>query len=336
MDSTPKGWWKRLGTFIVVGAVASSCDLSSLAHDERPIPNEVDHAPVQREAVAPALLPLIDSVGLFRFPVPNVAAREMPLDTALAQAREFLFYALNITVIRATAESQRGAFIDLGTLVKCSRPQLSRAPYERPPDSLTHSLQLQLGSRWFIPFCSARQTPEVIVSVATLGNSVRYQDGRSVGASENQNLAFQVRGIRWEWTVEHIVTAEEAVNEVYAVTGVRTARLPEVAHADKINGRPADQGGACPVWRVGLEQPVRFATVFSQRRLTVAEVFVTDSECPGVTGRTILLAPWAEQPATREIKATVRDSLSPTGYRTEVHLARLLTPVEFESVVIER
>ncbi len=314
----------------------ASCSLSSLAHDDRPLPNDVDQVPVLREAVVPTLLPLITAAGLFAFPVPNVAVDEMPLDTALVQAREYLFYALNIGVIRGTAEGQRGAFIDLGKLVACNRPQLLPSAYERPADSVPRPIRLQVGASWSIPFCGTRQTPEVIVTVATLGNKVRYENGRPVADSANGHFAFQVRGIRWEWRAEHAVTAEEAVNEVYAVTGVRAARLPELANAAQINGRFVTASGPCPVWRVGLERPVRVAAAFSLRRLDVAEVFVADSDCPGVLGRTVVLTPWAEQPATREFRVSVRDSLSTTGFRNEVYLARLRAPVTFESAIIER
>ena len=223
----------RVAPLAVAIAVAASCNWSSLAHDDRPIPTEVDQVPVLREAIVPTLLPLINAAEAFRVSDANVASDELSLDTALVQAAEWLFYGLNNFTIRGTVEGQRGAFIDLPTLVACNRPQLARSVYERPPDSLPSALRLQLVSYWMIPFCGTRRTPELVVSVATLGNNVRYKNSRPVGDTVSQNLAFRVAGIPWEWRTEHLVTAEEAVNELYAVTGVRAARLPELAIAHR-------------------------------------------------------------------------------------------------------
>ncbi|HJU74330.1 MAG TPA: hypothetical protein VJ717_11340 [Gemmatimonadaceae bacterium] len=310
--------------------------VDSLAHDERPVPNEVDDARVQRDALVPALHASIDSAtGLFRFPVPNVAADEMPLDTASAQAAEYLFYVLNISVIRGAVEGQRGAFIDLPTLVRCSRPHLMRSVYERPPDSLPAAIRFQLGSYWTIPFCGNRRTPEVVVSIVTLGNNARYKNSQSVGDTTGQTLAFRIAGVPWEWNVEHVVTAEEAVNETFAVTGVRAAQLPEAVIALQVNGRQAGSVW-CPLWRVALERPVRMAAVFSLRRLDLREVYVGDSSCPGVIGRVILATPLAEQPESREVAVVIRDASDPTGFRRVVHAARYKSPVNFESVIIER
>jgi hypothetical protein len=329
--------WYRIATFAGCITSTASCSslVDSLAYDERPIPADVVQVPVQREAVVPALLPSIDENGLLRFPTPTVPRDEMPLDTAVAQAGEFLFYALNIVLYRSGAESERGAFIDLPTLAPCNRPQLTRSVFETPPDTLIPAIRLQLGGRWTIPFCGTRRTPEVIVSVATLSNGARFQNSRPVGDTLNQLLAFRVNGIRWEWTAEHMVTAEEAVNEAYAVTGVRVARVPELVAASQINGRPAGYV-VCPVWRLTLERPVRMGGFYSQRLLDLSEVYVADSDCPGVIGRTILLTPWREQPTSREFAVVVRDPTSPDGFRRHVYVATYKAPVAFESVIMVR
>jgi hypothetical protein len=336
MNQSIRDRWSGVAPLAVVIAVASSCNLSSLVHDDRPIPNDVDQVPVLRAAIVPALLPLVDAAGLLRFPLPNVGSDEMSLDTALVQAGEYLFYGLNVFFIRASVEGQRGAFIDLPTLVACNRPQLARSVYERPPDSLPPALRLQLVDYWMIPFCGTRRTPEIVVSVATRGNNVRYKNSRPVGDTVSQTLAFRVAGIPWEWKVEHLVTAEEAVNEVYAVAGVRAARLPEIALAQQINGQPASGHPSCAVWRIALERPLRIAAVYSLRRLDVAELYVAEGGCPAQVTRTILLTPWHEQPTAREFAASIRDSTAASGFRREVHTARYRAPVAFESVVIER
>ena len=329
--------WFRIATF--AGCITSSAGcgnlVDALAYDDRPVPVDVEQVPVQREAVVPALLASIDDDGLLRFPTPNVARDEMPLDTAVAQAGEFLFYALNIVTYRSIAESERGAFIDLPTLVQCNRPQLARSVFETPPDSVIPAIRLQLGGRWMIPFCGERGTPEVIVSVATLSNTARFRNSRSIGDTVNQHVAFRVNGIRWEWTAEHMVTAEEAVNEAYAVTGVRVARVPELVAASQINGRSAGYV-VCPVWRLPLERPVRMGGFYSQRLLDLSEVYVADSDCPGVIGRTILLTPWREQPTSREFTVVVRDPASPDGFRRHVYVATYKAPVAFESVIMVR
>lgn len=126
MNQSIRDRWSGVAPLAVAIAVVSSCNLSSLAHDDRPIPNDVDQVPVLREAIVPALLPLVDAAGLLRFPMPNVGSGEMSLDTALAQAAEYLFYGLNVFFVRASVEGQRGAFIDVPTLVACNRPGAAR------------------------------------------------------------------------------------------------------------------------------------------------------------------------------------------------------------------
>lgn len=330
-------WCRRLLLALACVALAGCGSLvDSLAHDERPIPNEVDQVPVQRDAVVAALHAQIDErTGLFRFPTPNVGPDEMPLDTASAQAAEYLFYALNIFVIRGGVEGQRGAFIDLPTLVKCSRPTLARSVYERPPDSLPAAIRLQLGSYWMIPFCGTRRTPEVVVSGVTLGNKARYLNNKSVGDTTAQSVAFRIAGIPWEWKVEHVVTAEEGVNEAYAVTGLRAAELPEPVFANQVNGRPSGTV-RCPLWRIKLERPVRMAAVFSLRRLDLSEVYVGTADCGGVLGGAILLTPLAEQPVSREVVAFLRDNTQASGGHRVVYEARYRAPVNFESVIIEK
>lgn len=327
----------RIAAFAGCLTSAASCRnlVDALAHDDRPIPNDVVQVPVLREALVPALLASIDENGLLRFPTPNVPREEMPLDTAIAQAGKYLFYALNISIFRGGVEGQRGALIDLPKLVPCNRPQLARSVYEPPPDTLVAAIRLQLGSFWMIPFCGDRRTPEVIVSVATLSNNARYSNNRPVGDTLNQHLAFRVSGIRWEWTAEHMVTAEEAVNEAYAVTNVRVARVPELVTASQINGRQAGFV-MCPVWRLVLERPVRMGGFYSQRLLDLSEVYVADSDCPGVLGRTLLLTPWREQPTSREFAVMVSDPTAPNGVRRIVHVANYRAPVSFESVIMVR
>jgi len=329
--------WYRIATLAGCITSAASCSnlVDSLAHDDRPIPVDVEQVPVQREAVVPALLASIDDNGLLRFPTPNVARDEMPLDTAVSQAGEYLFFALNILTYRSIAEGERGAFIDLPTLVPCNRPQLARSVFEAPPDSVIPAIRLQLGGRWTIPFCGDRRTPEVIVSVATLSNNARFRNSRSVGDTLNHHVAFRVNGVRWEWSAEHMVTAEEAVNETYAVTGVRVARVPELVAASQINGRPAGFV-VCPVWRLALERPVRMGGFYSQRLLDLSEVYVADSDCPGVVGRTILLTPWREQPTSREFAVLVPDPTSTNSFRRVVYVATYRAPVSFESVIMVR
>jgi hypothetical protein len=335
MNQPIRETWSRVAPLAVSIAVASSCNLSSLAYDNRPIPNDVEQVPVLREAVVPTLLPLITAAGLFQFPAPNVAIGEMPFDTAVVQAGEFLDYAQNIMSLRGAAEDDHGALIEMGKLDPCRRAHLGPSQYEPAPDSVTPSIQTQLGRRWLIPFCGERRTPEVVVSVATRGNLVRYSGGSRIGTADDA-LAFRVRGIWWEWKAEHLVTAEEAVNEVFAVTGARAARLPELASSEQINGRPVSSYPACVVWRVTLERPVRMAAWFTLRRLDLTEVFVASSDCPSVVGSAVVLTPMPDQPTTREIRVSVRDTLSTTGFRNAVYLARLRAPVTFESVVIER
>jgi hypothetical protein len=318
-------------------AAALSCNniVDSLSTN-LPNPNDVTQVPVQRDAVVPALLPLIDANALFRFPTPNVGLDEMTLDTALVQARSYLFYGLNFAVLRGAVEGQRGAFIDFPTLITCSRPQLVRSVYERPPDSLPNQLRMQLGSYWTIPFCGSRRTPELVVSVATLGNGARYKNGQSVGDTVAQDRAFRPFGIPWEWEVEHMVTPEQAVNEVYSATGARAAQLPELVTAVQINGRQPLGSNWCPVWRVSLERAVLAATAYSSRRLALTELYVRDSQCPGLLGRPMLLTPWTEQPTSREFTLILRDSTAVDGFRRIVHVAKYRAPVVFESVTIEK
>ncbi len=328
--------WLNLAALILCAAVAS-CNriVDSLASD-LPSPNEVTQVPVQRDAVVPALLPLIDANSLFRFPAPNVGAGEMTLDTALVQAAEYLFFGLNRSVLRGTVEGQRGAFIDFPTLGFCRRPLLVRSVYEKPPDSLPNQLRMLLGDSWRIPFCGSRRTPELVVSVATLGNNARYKNNASVGDTVAQERAFRPFGIPWEWEVEHMVTPEEAVNEVYAATGARAAQLPELVTATQMNGRPPSRPDWCPVWRVVLERSIRAATAYSNRLLSLTELYVRDSQCPGVLGRTMLFTPWAEQPTSVEFAVMLNDSTSQDGFRRIVHVAKYRAPVVFESVTIEK
>jgi hypothetical protein len=328
MDRTPTCAWDRTGA-LLIAAVAWGCSISSLVEDERPIPQEVDQVPVLPDAIVPALLPFVDGSGLFRYPLPNVPAGEVPYDTALVQAREFLFYALNITTFRALAESQRGAFIDLGKLVACNRSRLARSAYDPPPDSVPALLQTTLGDYWQIPFCGDRLTPEVIVSVAARNNQFRYRNGQPVGVRDTLGGAYRVHGLPWEWRTEHVVTAEEAVNTVYGATGIRAERVPELVPVEKINGRTTSGYPACPVWRIALATPVRLATVYSQRRLEQRELYVTDSGCAGPVGWPVLLTTWHEQPPTREFRVW-------TGDRFQVYLARYRSAVELESINIER
>ncbi len=329
----PQSLWLNLAVLCLCAA-AVSCNriLDSLATD-LPDPDNVTQVPVRREAVVPALLPLIDANALFRFPTPNVGTGEMTLDTASVQAAEWLFYGLNISLLRGAVEGQRGAFIDFPTLVPCSRPQLARSVYERPPDSLPNELRLQLGSFWRIPFCGSRRTPELVVSVATLGNNARYRNSRSVGDTVRQDLAFRAAGIPWEWETEHMVTAEEAVNVVYATTGARAAQLPELVTARLVNGRPAGTVW-CPVWRVALERPVHVAALYSLRQLDLSDVYVGDTACPSLLGKTSMLTPWTEQPASREFALVLADTTSSDGFRRVVHVAAYRVPVDFESVII--
>lgn len=333
----PQRRWLNLAALSLCAAVMSCNSIVDSLATDLPVPNEVDQPPLVREAVVPALLGAVDANGRLRFPVPNVGADEMPLDTALVQAREFQFYGLNLFLVRGTAEGQRGAFIDFPTLVQCNRPQLARSVFEAPPDSLAAALKVELGNRWLIPFCGERLTPEIIVSVATLGNRLRYKNGRPSGPPGDSLRGYSVRGIPWEWRAEHMVTAEEAVNEAYVVTGVRVAALPEIAGAEQINFRSVgNYGVVCPVWRVTFERSVRVAAVYSLRRLDVAQVYVADSQCPGVLGRAILLTPWTEQPVTRRISVQVQDSLDETIKVTLSYDATYRSPVNFESVVIEK
>ena len=328
--------WLNLATLSLCVAIPSCNNIVDSLSSDLPAPNEVTQVPVQREAVVPALLPLIDANALFRFPTPNVGAGAMTLDSALVQAAEYLFYGLNIFVLRGTVEGQRGAFIDFPTLTPCRRPLLARSPYERPADSLPNPLRMQLGSSWRIPFCGSRRSPEVVVAVATLGNYARYKNGMSVGDTVRQDLAFRPFGIPWEWEVEHMVTPEAAVNEVYSVTGARAAQVPELVTAIQINGRQPSSPNWCPVWRIALERSVRVATAYSSRRLELSEVYVRDSQCPGLLGRTMLFTPWAAQPTSREFTLILRDSTAVNGFRRIVHVANYLAPVVFESVTIEK
>ena len=338
MALCPQSLWCRRLSLVLACAPFASCGslVDTFANDERPVPNDVENVPLLREAVVPALLSFIDeTTGLIRFPTPNVASDEMPLDTARAQAGEYLFYALNVFFIRASVAGSRGAFIDLPTLVPCSRPQLVRAVYERPPDTLAAAIRLQLGSYWTIPFCGTRRTPEVVVSVATLGNNVRYKNSRPVGDTASQGAAFRVAGIPWEWKVEHVVTAEEAVNEAYAVTGLRAMRLPELVSGNQVNGRPSGSV-RCPLWRVSLERPIRMAAVFSLRRLDLSEVYVGTTDCSGLLGGALVLTPMPEQPVSREFVVVLRDTTEVSGFRRVVYEARYRAPVNFESVIIEK
>lgn len=324
-------------TTFALAASACSDIVDSLAHeDDRPVPNEVELVPVLPVALIPSLLVHVDGAGLLRFPLPNMAADELPLDTAIAQAREFQFYALNVFLRRNSAENERGAFIDLGKLAACGRPHLARSVFERPPASLSRGLQVQLGGRWYIPFCGEYDGPETVTTVATLGNQVRYRNARAISDSAFQHLAFQVHGVRWEWKTEQMVTPEEAVNEAYAATGLRATRLPELTTAELIDGRRANNSGICPVWRISLERQLLFVTMITGRVRLAADVYVTDSDCPGVIGRPVLLVPLLEQPVTREVRVTLRDSTSTTGFRTESYVARYTAPVSFESAAAAR
>src|SRR5574341_638471 len=170
-----------LAAIISCGAAAACNRIADSLATDLPNPDAVTQVRVQREAVVPALLPLIDENDLFRFPTSNVGAGEMTLDTAAVQAAEWLFFGLNIVNLRGQVEGQRGAFIDFPTLVQCGRLQLARSVYERPSDSLPNQLKMQLGGYWRIPFCGSRRTPELVISVATLGNGARYRNGRSIG-----------------------------------------------------------------------------------------------------------------------------------------------------------
>jgi hypothetical protein len=328
--------WLNLAALSWCAAIASCNNIVDSLATDLPNPNEVTQVPVQREAVVPALLPLIDANSLFHFPTPKVGAGDMTLDTALVQASEYLFFGLNRSVLRGTVEGQRGAFIDFPTLVPCRRPLLARSPFQRPADSLPNPLRMQLGSSWRIPFCGSRRSPELVVAVATLGNYARYNNGMSVGDTVRQDLAFRPFGIPWEWEVEHMVTPEAAVNEVYSVTGARAAQLPELVTASQINGRQPSSPNWCPVWRIALERSVRVATAYSSRRLQLSELYVRDSQCPGLLGRTMLFTPWAEQPTSQEFIVSLRDSTSPDGFRRIAHVAKYLAPVVFESVTIEK
>lgn len=333
MPRVPKTSCWRIGALTVAVAVMSNCNLSSLAHDERPIPNEVKQVAVQREAVVAALLAQIDANGLFRYPAPNVTMGEMPFDTARAEAVAFLDYAQN-TNWRNLAEHERGAFIEMGKLLPCGNAHLVRSKFEPPADSATRVLQIRLGDRWSIPFCGTRQTPEVVVTIATRSNDTRYRRSGVLGHGADEAMAYEVRGIPTGWGAEYVLTPEGAVNEAYAFTGVRTARLPEIVRAnqtgqERINGQYVGPNLYCAMWRVTLERPVRMAAFYSLRRLDLSEVYVADSDCPSVFGRIVVVTPSPEQPATREFRAW-------TGDRSQVYIARFRSPVEFESVVIER
>jgi hypothetical protein len=260
----------------------------------------------------------------------------MPLDTALVQAHEFQFYRLNIFFWRNSAESARGAFIDLGKLYACGRGHLERSVFERPPATISRGLQLQLGSRWYVPFCGEYDGPETLVTVAVLGNQVRFVNARAISDSLFQDIAFQVQGVRWDWKTEHMLTAEEAINAIFEQTGVRARSLPALARIDLVNERPPRARGVCPVWRVALERAVQLLTDLTGRVRVVSELYVTDSECPGVLGRPMLLVPTYEQPQTTEVRVSLPDSTSTTGRRTESHVARYIAPVWFESAAIAR
>lgn len=90
----------------------------------------------------------------------------------------------------------------------------------------------------------------------------------------------------------------------------------------------------CPVWLVRLERPVRMAGRYNQRLQDLTDLYAGDANCPAPLGRTTLLTPWWEQPATREFAAVVKDS---TGISRRVsHLARYRSPVVFESLIKPR
>lgn len=323
----------RAFCFLVAGCKNA---VESLAFDDRPVPNDVELVPVVREALVPSLLVHVDSGGFIRFPAPTLATDEMPLDTALVQAHEFQFYRLNVFVWRNIAENERAAFIDLGKVRACGRGHLERSVFERPPTTISRGLQLQLGSRWYIPFCGEYDGPETLVSVAVLANHVRFVNGRAVSDSLFQDIAFQVHGVRWEWKTEHMLTAEEAVNATFDQTRVRASSLPALARADIINEKVPNRWGVCPVWRVALERPVKLLTDLTGRVRVVSDLYVTDSECPGVLGRPMLLVPTYDQPEATAVRVSLPDSTSSTGRRTESYNARYIAPVWFESAAIAR
>jgi hypothetical protein len=331
---------------LFVCLLTTSCKslVDSLAYDKRPIPNDPEKVTLVREAVTPQLLSLVDSEGFFRYPVPNVGAGEMPLDTALAQAILFLDYAQN-TYMRLAAEVDRGAFIEMGKLKPCGQMHFVRSKYEPPPDSVHRVYHVRLGNHWSIAFCGGFNGPDVVVTVATQRNRVRFIDGRPTGrqtvvVGPFQSTEYVVRGLPWWWGAEHLVTPEEAVNEVFAQTGVRTQALPELFRsenlgAERIDERTMGSHVACSVWRVVPERPLRARTRYTNREVDLHELFVADSDCPGPRGHTLLLTPSHEQPSTRDYPLRNPDSVGP-GDLVLHYAARLRLPVDFESVTIVR
>lgn len=308
---------------------------NALIHDERPVPDDVSQVAVTREALVAAMLPYVDANGQLQFPLPELAQGELPGDSVRSVAHEYLFYALN-TATRAVAESQRGAFIDLGRLSPCNRVQLLRSVFDAPPDSALRPLQFALGDHWHVPFCGARSTPEVVVSVATRRNDVRYRDGRLVGTPEATLGAYAVVGIYWAWQVEHVFTAEEAVNAAYDLTGIKVAAHPELATLNRLDEVAQSRPLWCPLWRITFNAPVRIVTSISLRRLSLSELYVSSSSCNGIQSVPVVMTPAAAQPASASMSASVSDPTAPNGVRRQTFLASYRRPVVFESVAIER
>jgi hypothetical protein len=333
-----------VAAFACTAAMSCGSLVDALAHDERPIPNDPKLVPVMREAVAPELLPAVGSDGLFRYPVPSVSAGEMPLDTALSLASVFLDWAQN-TWFRLAAEQERGAFIEMGKLTACGQIYLVRSKYEPPPDSVHRAFQTRLGDHWSIPFCGGFQGPDVVVTVATR-NTVRFQDGRPTKTptrivGDLLATEYVVRGLPWWWEAEQFVTPEDAVNEAFTQTGIRVRALPELLRsenlgAERINGAQRWAHVACSVWRVKLERALTVTTPYTNRTLSVGELYAADSDCPGTRGRTVLLTPWSTQPTTREYPLILPDSTAQYGRRLFVYTARLREPVDFETVSVTR
>lgn len=330
----------RLAVPLLACVLNASCKslVDSLGRDDRPVPNEVNQVPVQRAAVVPALLAQIDTNGLFRYLPPNVTAGDMPYDTALAQAREFLLYA-QTSLWRGTAENGRGAFIDMGKLGPCGYGQLVPSVYEPAPATFGRVTQIRMGDFWSIPFCGERKEPEAVVEIAARRNDTRYYNRERSGPPADEAQAFSVIGVPWQWRAQYMVTPEYAVNIIFESTGVRVARLADLHRAkycgDLLDGRRIF-GPGCSLWRVTLERGLRVFTRYSQRRLELSELYVGNNDCPGPRGSAVLLTAWPNQPQAQEFVDFVSDSAAPNGFRREVRIVRFLAPVEFETVIMEK
>ncbi|MGQ0764956.1 MAG: hypothetical protein ACT4OZ_04735 [Gemmatimonadota bacterium] len=279
--------------------------------------------------------------GVFILPLPAATESQLPLDTALVQAREFARYVTNNVNLRGVVEAGRGGYwVEPHRLLLCARPvsyvrpQLEPVSVDSLPVRGRNLLLRKFGPQWIIALCGSEGEPQMTVQIALEGNPVRFQGGAPVVSDPDLLSAFSPAGVPLNWPDALPLSAERAARYVFDQFGVRIAEPPQlfVRGDTSPDGTYDLQGGGarnCNRWRIVLERPVNTQRAAGDIVRMSSEIFVSSLACVGTDTRPVLQLPTGLQSSGAFVRYT---DFSVAPQRTWRIPVRLVSPVRFELI----